>query len=371
MLYWLFLIAVIVQCVYALYFFMRITTLPKKAKKGRSKKPVSVIICAHNEAENLRANLPAILEQNYQDRKGVKLYEVIVVNDTSDDKTAAVLQELEAQYEHLWDVIISKDAPRPLKGKKLALSKGVAAAKHELLLLTDADCRPASNEWLALMAAPLNDGKEIVAGYGGYERTLGWLNAFIRWETTHTFLQYSTYTLAGQPYMAVGRNLACTKSVLIKAQSDERWNKLPSGDDDMLVNIAGNKDNVTIVADKRAFTYSKAKDNVKDWIVQKQRHLSTGKYYNNGTQVLLGIYGISHAAMWLGLIGALATGHLQSALIILSARCLLYWILWGMTANRLNEKKLAYGFPLFDIGWMVYNFAFLPYITWKNKNRWT
>src|SRR6185312_16266737 len=107
---------------------------------------------------------------------------------------------------------------RNLQGKKFALSYGVVYAKNDWLLLTDADCAPTSNRWLEQMVAPLAAGKEIVAGYGGYNKTWGLLNAFIRWETLHTFLQYSAYSLAGKPYMAVGRNLACTKDILLKAQ---------------------------------------------------------------------------------------------------------------------------------------------------------
>jgi glycosyltransferase involved in cell wall biosynthesis len=369
--YYLFITAAAIQCIYALYFFIRIFSLrAAKSSPAYNHQPVSIIICAKNESANLKKNLPAILSQKYSDENNRSNFEVIVVNDASTDNTAQVLQEMELQYDNLWDVVIANDAERNLPGKKFALSKGLAYAKHNWLMLIDADCTPVSDGWLEQMVAPLATGKEIVAGYGGYYATSGLLNAFIRWETLHTFLQYSTYALAGKPYMAVGRNVACTKDVLQKAQQSDVWSALPSGDDDLLVSIAGNAENTCIVSNKAAFTGSDATATWADWVKQKQRHLSTGKYYKGGIQLLLSLYAAAHSALWLSFFALLFSDHWLVAMFVFIGRCLIYWSLWAFTAYRLQEKKLVYLFPLFDIGWMIYNFAFFPYITWKNKKLW-
>jgi glycosyltransferase involved in cell wall biosynthesis len=371
MVFWLFIALVSVQCGIAVYFFMRICTirgpqpLPAFTEQG-----VSIVICAKNESANLTKNLPAILSRNYKDSKGINLFEVIVVNDASTDDTDTVLRDLEKQYNNLRHIEIRPDELRTLKGKKHALTRGMEHARFDWLVLTDADCVPASDEWLRRMVAPLAQGKVIVAGYGGFHKTHGLLNALIRWETLHTFLQYSTYALAGVPYMAVGRNLACTRAALQKAAQDPLWNITASGDDDMLVRIAGTSDNVAVVCDTAAFTYSDAKATWHEWMQQKQRHLSTGKNYKPHIKLFLGAYGLSHALMWLSFFVLLFSGHWQLSLAVMGARCLLYWVLWGCTAARLQEKSLIYLFPLFDIAWLVYNFAFFPYITWKNKQHW-
>lgn len=371
-LFWLFIIAAVIQCGYALYFFLRIFLLHTgKVLPWVNPQPVSVIICAKNEAANLTRNLPTVLSQKYSNKAGKAMYEVIVVNDASTDDTAIVLHELKQRYDHLWDVIIAENEERSLQGKKYALSKGVAHAKYNWLLLTDADCIPASDTWLEEMVAPLAHGKEIVAGYGGYYRGKGLLNAFIRCETLHTFLQYSTYALAGIPYMAVGRNMACKKEILQKAQQEPVWNMLPSGDDDLLLGVAGTAHNTAIVCDDAAFTRSAAKDTWKDWMNQKQRHLSTGKYYKLTVKMLLGTYGVSHAVLWLTFLVLLCASQWKIIIVTMGLRCLLYWILWAVTAHKLGEKKLSYLFPFFDIGWLIYNFVFFPYITWKNKKHWT
>ena len=334
------------------------------------RRPVSIIICAKNEADNLKKNLPSILSQRYTNEAGLPLYEVIVVNDASDDNTVQVLMELEQRYDHLWDISIAKNAERDLPGKKYALSKGLAIAQNNWVVLTDADCEPSGDNWLEAMVAPLAAGKEIVGGYGGYTKAGGLLNAFVRWETLHTFIQYSTYAMAGKPYMAVGRNMACTKETLLKAQQSPVWAALPSGDDDLLVSIAGNAKNTAIVCDEQAFTYTAAKASWGDWVRQKQRHLSTGKYYKREIKLLLGAYGIAHAGLWLSFFVLLSSSYSLLAIKVMALRCILYWGIWAGAAVKLREKKLIYLFPFFDIAWMVYNFVFFPYITWKDKRNW-
>ena len=371
--FWAFIIAAAIQCRYLFYTFLRVFSLKGyKAQTIHQQKPVSIIICAKNEAENLKKNLPAILSQRYSNETGIALYEVIVINDNSTDDTELVLQDLKRQHAHL-KTAVSVTNEGEAKGKKHALSIGVTIAAYNWLLMTDADCVPASDQWVTLMVAPLAERKEIVAGYGGYYAADGLLNAFIRWETLHTFIQYCSYALSGRPYMAVGRNLACTKDAFLKAQASPSWNALPSGDDDLLVSIAGTADNVAVASDPQAFTYSKAKDTWKEWKAQKQRHLSTGKYYKPATKLSLAIYATSHALLWLlffallfmnGSFVVLATGYM-------AFRCLAYWLVWALAARKLREKIPVYLFPLFDLGWMMYNFAFFPYITWKNKKTWT
>ncbi len=365
MLYWVFLVAVVVQCVYALFFFVRILWLPIVQEVSAGERGgVSIIICAKNEAIQIKKNLSAVLGQRYGN-----LFEVIVVNDASTDDTADVLQVFAEKYDHLNVVTIAGDAVRSFKGKKYALSVGMQAAKYELLLLTDADCVPASDSWLALMAAPAAQGREIVAGYGGYNTAPGLLNAFVRWETLHTFLQYSTYALAGVPYMAVGRNMACTKSAMLRAMSSDVWNAVPSGDDDLLVRAVATRSNMAVVSDKRAFTYTDGKGTWSEWLGQKQRHMSTGKYYRPLPKALLGLYGISHGAMWVLFLGLVwGCGPVAG---IMAGRCLLCWSLWAVAAYRVKEQRLIYLFPCFDIGWVIYNFVLLPYIMLKNKQQWT
>jgi glycosyltransferase involved in cell wall biosynthesis len=355
---------------YVLYFFGHIFQKPVPIPQNLPVKPVSVIICAKNEAANLRQNLPLILSQRYANEAGISMYEVIVVNDASEDDTEKLLYELSAQYEHLRIVNIPANKERDLPGKKFALGQGVSQSAYDLLLMTDADCVPTSELWLAKMVAPLLDGKQLVVGIGKYLPGNNILNAFIRWETLHTFLQYNTYGLVYRPYMAVGRNLACAKAAFLKAREQDKWGKLPSGDDDLLMRANADRDNTAFVTDPQAFTLSPAKENWNDWIKQKQRHLSVGKYYKPGIKAFLSVYASAHALAWLMFISLLFTANWKLAIVIMLLRSFVYWLIWAEAGKKLRETGLGIFFPLFDIGWMIYNFAFSPYIIFKNKQSW-
>lgn len=366
-----FLLCIVIQLGFILYFFTHIFSLAQKTSRYSPIQPVSVIICAKNEADNLKRYLPSILTQRYVNATGNTIFEVIVVDDASTDNTQQVVAQLQAIYRNLKLVTVPADAVRVLPGKKHALSKAVEMAQHDILVMTDADCEPSSALWLLQMTKPFMDGKEIVLGYGQYRTDNTILNSFVRWETVHTFLQYSSYAKAGRPYMAVGRNLACTRAAFLKAQSSPEWRKLPSGDDDLLVRAAGGRSNVAVMANRGAFTITQAKQEWAAWAHQKQRHLSTGKYYRFLTKILLAKYGFSHAIAWVLFFILLFTPMWGEALAVMLLRCAIYWMVWQRAACILNEKRLIRYFPLFDLGWLLYNFVFSPYILWKNKKQWT
>ena len=200
-----FLIAYLFQLGIYFFVFLKVPLYGKSRKKD-SCPGVSVVICAKNEEQNLRNYLPRILKQDYPE------FEVVVVNDSSTDDSEQVLMELAVQHSQLRHTSIPADE-RLKRGKKLALTIGLKAARYEHVVLTDADCYPVSDLWLKRMASNFSDAHKIVLGYGGYERKKGLLNTLIRYETTFTALQYLGYAIKGLPYMGVGRNLAYQKSL--------------------------------------------------------------------------------------------------------------------------------------------------------------
>lgn len=171
----LFIFMFIVQVFYYLYFFTKIAFY-KPTITQQQTVPVSVIVCAKNERENLLAFLPLILSQDYPD------FEVIVVNDNSVDDTQDVLKAFSLQHNNL-KVVTVPDNDRFYGNKKFALTLGIKAAKNEIVLLTDADCKPTSNQWINLMTAYENPQKKIILGVGNYEQQPGFLNKLIRFET--------------------------------------------------------------------------------------------------------------------------------------------------------------------------------------------
>src|SRR5215210_5455245 len=160
----------LVQVFYYLFFFRRLAFYKPKEKQQSQQHPVSVIICARDEDENIARNLPGILVQDYSSS-----HEVIVVNDNSVDDTKYILAELQKTFRKLQIVDLTQEA-KMIAGKKFPLSIGIKEAKYEIVLLTDADCVPASEHWLFKMQDAFSNGTEIALGYGAYHKLPGILN---------------------------------------------------------------------------------------------------------------------------------------------------------------------------------------------------
>ncbi|MCD6598647.1 MAG: glycosyltransferase, partial [Bacteroidales bacterium] len=287
----LFLLAAFIQFFYWGFFYSRLAFYKEKRKNSKAC-PVSVVICAKDEAENLKKYLPVILSQHYPD------YEVIVVNDCSEDNTAEVLEEFEKKFAHLRTTIIKKDE-KFTHGKKLALTIGIKAAKNEWLLLTDADCVPETPDWISGMQKNFTNDTSVVLGYGGYFYKKGLLNNYIRNDTLYTAIQYFSFAMAGIPYMGVGRNLAYRRSVFFENKGFSSHAKLASGDDDLFVNQIAEKKNTKVEFNTKSHTRSEAKNTFKKWVKQKKRHLTTGRYYDLKTKWLLGVEVLSRVIFYL------------------------------------------------------------------------
>ena len=226
-----------------------------------------MIICARDEDENLARNLPGVLVQNYP-----STYEVVAVNDNSVDDSKYILQELKKTFKSLNVVELTQEA-KLISGKKYPLSIGIREAKHEVLLLTDADCVPASEYWIEKMQDGYDENIEIVLGMELIIKATGMLNKLIRFETFHTALQYLSYALAGMPYMGVGRNLSYKKDIFFRNKGFSSINHIPSGDDDLFINKVATKKNTAVVIDPEAVTRSIPKTTWSSWLQTKIKTL--------------------------------------------------------------------------------------------------
>jgi cellulose synthase/poly-beta-1,6-N-acetylglucosamine synthase-like glycosyltransferase len=289
------------RAVYFIGYYMRFA-LYKPVTGTHEAKPVSVIVCAKNELNNLRRNLPVIAEQAYPE------YEVIVVDDCSWDESGAYLEEMQKQYSHL-RVVSIKEQERYRHGKKFALTLGIKAAKHEVLLFTDADCVPAGRNWLASMQSRYRNKTEIVLGYGPYRKEGGLLNRLIRFDAFLIAVTYFSHALAGKPYMGVGRNLSYRKPLFFRVKGFAKHNHVVSGDDDLFVNENASVENTLIETSQESFTYSDAKKTFSAWYNQKLRHTSSAKYYKGRDKFLLAAPQVFNLLFYLSLIALLATGY--------------------------------------------------------------
>ncbi|MDP4280525.1 MAG: glycosyltransferase [Bacteroidota bacterium] len=336
----------------------------KDKTETRKEEGVSVVICARNEYYHLQDNLPAILSQDYPN------FEVIVVNNSSDDDSSFLLSQM-AEKDHRLKIVEIQENLNFFNGKKFPLSIGIKSAKNDLILLIDADCKPSSDQWIRKMQQSFDKNIKVVLGYGAYARRKGLLNILIRFDTVQIAIQYLSWALAGSPYMGVGRNMAYRKSLFYENQGFISHYKILSGDDDLFVNRVSRKNNTHINIDPQSITLSEPETKFSNWVIQKRRHLSTGKYYRFKHKLMLGTHSVSEVLFWGLTIGLVSI--LYNWIIILSifvVRTTSQLIVNRKCMRHLGEKRL-WGFsPLLSLEMILLNtiFAFLNIV--NKKNRW-
>lgn len=341
-----------------MFLFRKLATYQPEEKNTTVQHPVSIIVCARDEAHNIVKNLPGILVQDYK-----TTHEIVLVNDNSTDETKYVIDEFKRSFKNLNMIELTQEA-KMISGKKFPLSMGIKSAKYEIVLLTDADCVPASEFWIQKMQATYDEQTDIVLGYGAYHKKPGILNKLIRFETFHTALQYLSYALAGNPYMGVGRNLSYKKNIFFKNKGFSSINQIPSGDDDLFINQVATASNTKINIDPDTHTLSESKNTWSDWMTQKYRHYTTSKYYKTKHKFLLGLYSLSLFLVYPLLTLSILFFTWWIALAVYGIRFIVQAIIYFKAMKKLNEKDLFPWFLLLDI-WMFFYYIFTVPAIWK------
>ncbi|MCF8254059.1 MAG: glycosyltransferase [Bacteroidia bacterium] len=346
-------VATVVQVIYYLVVFSKLAFYKGLSEPSSSElKPISVLIAARNEYKNLEKNLKLILDQDYPN------FEVIVINDCSWDDSQKLLEYYQEQYAHLKVCQLIEQEKYPT-GKKFALTIGIKAAKNEHMVFTDADCEPASNQWLRLMQGQFSNQKEIVLGYSPYKKKNSFLNLFIRFESVFTAMAYFSAAIGKSPFMGVGRNLAYTRALFFKNKGFATHQHILSGDDDLFVNQCSTPNNVAIQIHPDSFVYSEPKTSFDAWQRQKTRHSSTGKYYKTKDKALLGAYYASHLLFYSGLIALLILGlNWQLTLGVYLFRFLVQTTIFYLVLRKLKSTQLIWFIPVLDFLYLVYIFIF-------------
>ena len=363
--FFVFQVCFIIQLYYILVIQQRLAAFRiKAAQPDALTLPVSVIICARNEYHNLKQNLSYILEQDYPD------FEVVLVNDCSNDESDLLLRELSGRYANLKVVTIAEHT-RFKHGKKFAVTLGIKASKNEHLLFTDADCKPASNKWIAQMASDFRNDTEIVLGYSPYEKLAGFVNMMIRFETFFTALNYLSFALSGRPYMGVGRNMAYRKSLFFKGKGFASHMHVLSGDDDLFVNQNATKRNTVIEIHPDAQVWSEPKKTFGAYFKQKIRHQGAGKLYKTEHKRMLTIQALSAIFFYISLfilIGMQAQWWFLLALYLI--RLISQIVVYFPVMRKLSYADLIWWLPAFDFIYYFYTLTLGIVILFKKNIEW-
>lgn len=363
----------IIQLFYYLVTFTRPLRAAKRTEKtatGRDVKPVSVIVYAHGEPEDLRRNLPALLTQDYPD------YEVIVVNDGSDADSEDVLKLFSNEYKNLYYTYVPVDT-QYLSHKKLALTMGIKAARHDILLFTEADCRPLGPKWIEAMADPYNPETDIILGFCAYRHTKGFLHKLIAYDNLTDGLQMISSALSHHPFTGNGRNLSYRKKLFFAHKGYSKSLNLHAGADDLFINEVSNPTNTQVQLSSDSIIEMNKIEGSGIWREMKASRAATKRFYKGCSlafyrmeTVSYLLFGIAAIATFIfGLSGNWLLSILAGSLLLLrfTAKALVY----KKSALLLQQKPLTAWLPLLEIAQPAYDIYVRIYRVFNGKKDFT
>ena len=353
-------LSLLIQLLYHWGKFSKVAFFKKvgRPKLNEELEPVSIVICARDVYEYLIDLIPALLTQDYPD------YEIVVVNDCSDDETEEYLKDLERREPKIKPVQL-KQHLNFFNGKKFPLSMGIKSAKNDIIVLTECNCMPVNDQWLRSVVNRYNNQTEIVIGYSPYVQKKSTLNRIMRFDALQNGLLYLSAALSRRPYMGVGRNLSYRKELFYRNKGFISHYMTSVGDDDLFISQVANKKNTEVLIDAENAILTTPTSSFKLWIRQKSSRYSTVSKYNVGARISLSLFYLSQFLFYASFIALLC---MKPAFVITNGTAfyipvLVFFfllrfgtqlIIYHKASKRLGEKGLLPGLIAYD-----FLFAFL------------
>ncbi len=350
-------VCLIIQLLYHWGLFSKVAFYKRNArpKLDEELEPVSIVLCARDAYEYLVGLIPALLKQNYPD------FEIVVVNDCSDDETEEYLKDLERKESRVKPVQL-KQHLNFFSGKKFPLSMGIKSAQNDLIVLTDCNCMPVNDQWLRSVVNRYNNRTEIVIGYSPYVQKKSSLNRIIRFDALQNGLLYLSAALNRHPYMGVGKNLSYRKELFYRNQGFISHYKTSVGDDDLFISQVATKKNTEVLIDTEDLILTTPPSGFQMWMRQKSRRYSTVSKYSGRARLMLSLFYGSQLLFYLSFIALLAL-CMKPAFVITNGEAfyipiLVFFFLlrfgtqlfiYHKASKRLGEKGLLPGLLLYDL----------------------
>lgn len=329
---------------------------------------ISVIITSKNEAEELKKNLPYILEQDYPN------YEVIVVNNGSTDETDTVLKAAQQVYPHLYHTYVPPGADT-VNEKKLALTLGVKAANHDILLFTEAYCKPCSTRWIHEYGKEFTKGRELVLGYSRLSLSPDVpMRRFIRFDNLIHHLGFLSMAIDGKAYTAIGRNMAYKKALFFEQKGFSPILHIDGGEFDLFINRVAQGKNTGVVLSRASMTETNVVDRFSTWRSLKSVYVYTKQFYRGSAARLFGWETLSMYAFYLLFLAVGIVSLVTGNLIALITCCLLFLCLSAIqlivinkNSQLLDGKRYHLNLLLFDLSRPISNGLLRIYANRRNK----
>ncbi len=325
----------------------------------------SIVVAARNEEQNIRQCLEALANLNYPK----ELYEIIVVNDRSTDRTAAIVKEAAMQHPHIRcvDVVANMtDMPH----KKNALRIGIEQSKNEIIACTDADCVVPSN-WIGELSKQFMDTVGAVAGYSLYDfhnaPSLG--KTFLRYEELKNSLGAAAGIGLKSAYMCTGRNFAYRRKVYDEIGGYEKIKHSVSGDDDLFIQLIQREKrwDIRYLTSPGSYVLTQPPNSLSQFIHQRTRHISASKYYPLKMKLLLGTVHVFNFSILVSLFFLPLT-----SLILFMAKINVDAVIIARGKELFNEEFTVIEFSVSELAYMLYNsfigpLGFIKKFNWKGS----
>lgn len=342
LLLYVFIAIVLIQLFYYLGVFSSFS-FSKETENNPKRIPVSVIVYARNQAEEIKQLLPNLVNQNYHD------YELVLVDNASTDETLDVYKEYAQMFSNIRLVRV-ENIETFWNNKKYAQTLGIKAAKHEYLLFIDAEKNIDNEFWIMSMASNFTLNKTIVIGSSMYIKTKGFLSKISRYDLVFSQLHSFSWTNFGSPFSYFSRNLAYKKEEFYKVNGFITHMNNPLGEREFFINEASKSKNTTFSYSKNSVIYLQPLAKFSEWFKQKKDDdilLSELKF---GAKFKIRLFNTSQ---FLFFIIAIALLILQIewliTTIIIILRYLICWIIIGKTTKKFNQKDLIWMFPFLEL----------------------
>lgn len=252
----------------------------KKNTVNKEKQPVSVVITAQNDAEFLKNNLKYFLEQNYP------VYEVIVVDDCSDDETHTLIGQYMHKYPHLRTTSIKADS-KFLHTRKLAINIGMKAAKYDIVLFSEGNCSPVSSNWIDVMQSAFKPETNVVVGYSKLKKENSFRGHLILFDRFIRNIRTLGFAIRRNAFRGDGSNVAYRKEAYFKNNCFAGNANTEVGYDALPVKELSDGKNIEVVIHPDAHIYVDYVDVKREWKHYKSLYFKSRRYYKSGLKVKL------------------------------------------------------------------------------------
>lgn len=310
---------------------------------------VSVVMCVKNDSYNLEKKLPIILEQEYPN------FEVVVVNDASNDETEYVLRVLQEIYPNLNVVNLFKNVNSAL-GKKYPLSLGIKSAKNDIILLTESDTMPLNYNWISTMVKGFKNKKDIVLGFTNFENKKTFLNTLMQYENLTSGMNYLGNAILNNPYMGQGRNMAYKRDFFFETGGFISQYNVSVGEDDLFINKNADSKNTAVILNKDSINLASPKEKREEWVIQKKKHFKSMSHFKFKDKITSGLMPIFTFFIYvLVALSIVFKFPWEYAILPLVLKYIIQIIIYYKSSKTLGTKQVAFLSPVLEILFLFIN----------------